>query len=404
MNAWNYNDNGFANNNNVRNALTVRAVSKLEQHIAERLKMDELVIEKAYKKARKHNRRSADMIPYEYDRCVNICSLTSAMNAKSYTPDSNYSYVNNRGSKPREVFAAEPDLKTTMAFLLDRIGPLIEIHMSPHTYNNRVGMGVQAAVNKVIENIYACSEGYTKDVWIIKYDFEGYFPNINRDIAFEQLRQIVQKEYHGIDKDEVFYSLMVSIYTDPERAYRRSPIYEWKKIKKEKSVYTKAPGHGALIGFPLWQIETSLYPVEIDDFVSQYITPYYVRYVDDSVLVVDNKEMALSMMEEVRRLCAKLEITMHPRKFYCQPYQRGLEFLGYHIRPLRVHLNRRIVNRAFMAAKDRIKSNPKFVDSINSYLGMIKSTSDIYISRKLLDSITRKGIKKDYVNLKISLE
>ena len=363
--------------------------------------MDELVIDEAYRHARKHNRRSEDMVFFEHEKYANIASLKKSVNAKSYTPVSNYSFIHRRGNKPREVFAAEPKLKTLMAFLIDRIGPLIEAHLSPYTFNNRIGMGTQAAVNKVIENIYICSRGYTRPCWVIKYDFKGYFPNINQDIAYKQLRTIVENEYNGADKDDVLYALRVSCFCNPDKSYRKSPLWEWGDIPTYKSAYSRPPGIGAMIGYHLWQIETSLYPVEIDSFIAENVTPYYVRFVDDSVLATDNKEMVLSMMPEIRRMCAELDITMHPNKFYCQPYQHGLEFLGYHIAPGRVHLNRRIVNHAFLAAKDKTRGAASYINSINSYLGMIKGTSDMAKARELLDLVNRPWIGKDYQNLKI---
>ena len=41
------------------------------------------------------------------------------------------------------------------------------------------------------------------------------------------------------------------------------------------------------------------------------------------------------------------------------------------------------------------------INAINSYLGMIKATSDIKKARELLDAIDRPGIKKDYEKLLI---
>lgn len=366
--------------------------------------MDELVINEAYKHARKHNRRSEDMIFFELDKYANIASFTKSVKAKSYIPDSNYSFIHRRGRKPREVFAAEPELKILMAFLLDRIGPIIESHLSPCTFNNRVGMGTQAAVNKVAEYIYICSNGYTTPCWIIKYDFKGYFPNINQDKAYTQLRTIIENEYHGADKDEVLYALAVSCFCNPDRSYRKSPLWEWEDIPSYKSVYTRKPGVGAMIGYHLWQTEASLYPVEIDDFISHYVTPYYVRFVDDSVLVTDNKEMALATMPTIRKMCEGLDITMHPHKFYCQPYQHGLEFLGYHILPGRIHLNRRVVKRAFNTARDNKRGKASYIDAINSYLGMIKGTSDIKQAVALLDSVQRKYYTKDYKNYKLIIK
>ena len=366
--------------------------------------MDELVIDKANIKARKHNRRSEDMVFFEHERYANIARLTEAMNTKSYTPGSCYSFIHRRGSKPREVFAAEPELKILMAFLADRIGGLLESHLSPCTFNNRVGMGTQAAVNRVAENIYACSHGYTRPCWIIKFDYKGYFPNINRDIAYNQVKEIIDKEYHGPDKDDVYYALRESCFCPPRCSYRKSALWEWDDIAPYKSVYTRPDGYGALIGFQFWQTEASLYPTEIDNYITENVTPYYVRYVDDSVLVTDNKEMALVSMQKVRELCARLEITIHPHKFYCQPYQHGLEFLGYHILPGRIHISRRVVGRALSVARSRTRGRRNYFDSINSYLGMIKGTTDLRQARAILDAVNRKGFVKDYDKYKLVMD
>ena len=115
-----------------------------------------------------------------------------------------------------------------------------------------------------------------------------------------------------------------------------------------------------------------------------------------------NKEMALAAIPGLRKVLWRLGITLHPKKFYCQPYQHGVEFLGYHIIPGRIHLKKRTIAHAMAVAKSKERGVANFIDAINSYLGMIKATSDIKEGVKLLDSITRKGIIKDYENLKIA--
>lgn len=400
--AWIYYIFGFCYHNSVRHAFTARPVSKLESTIKKVLKMDELVIEKAYKSARKHNRRSEDMLFFELDKYARIARLAKSMNMRSYIPGSNYSFIHRRGNKPREVFAAEPELKIIMAFLLGRIGPLMEKHLTPYTYNNRIGMGTQAAVNKVAENIYACSHGYTRPCWIIKLDYKGYFPNINQDLAYAQVKRIIDEEYKGPDKDEVYYSLSLSCFCNPSRSYRKSPLWEWQDIPSYKSVYTRTPGVGGFIGYHFWQIEASLYPADIDRFIAENITPYYVRFVDDCVLITDNKEATLAMIPELRRRLAEIGITLHPRKFYCQPYEHGVEFLGYHILPGRIHMKRQTIGKALAAAKRKGAGRRRYIDSINSYLGMIKGTSDLRQARAVLDAV-RPDFTKDYTNYKIAI-
>ena len=54
---------------------------------------------------------------------------------------------------------------------------------------------------------------------------------------------------------------------------------------------------------------------------------------------------------------------------------------------------------AVAKCNDRGKRN--YIDAINSYLGMIKATSNALQATALLDAIHRKNIIKDYTNYKI---
>ena len=51
---------------------------------------------------------------------------------------------------------------------------------------------------------------------------------------------------------------------------------------------------------------------------------------------------------------------------------------------------------------DRGKRN--YMDAINSYIGMIKSTSDLRLAKDLLDAVKRPGFKKDYNTYKITIK
>ncbi|MCR5071956.1 MAG: hypothetical protein K6A62_08530 [Bacteroidales bacterium] len=358
---------------------------------------------RAYKASRKHNSRSEDMVAFEVDKYVNLRRLRDKINARSYFPLHNYSFMHRRSFKPREVFAAEPELKVMMTFALQCITPLVEAHLSPRTFNNRVGMGTHLAVNTLIQDIYEVSCGYTKPCHIIKIDYKGYFPNMDRDHAWKLVYGIVRDEYHRPNKQDVIYCLMVACYCDPCRSVRKSPAWEWADYPAYKSIYTRPPGVGGMIGFTFWQMIACLYPIEIARFVAENISEHFVIFVDDTVIITDDKEAALAQLPAVRRKGAEIGITLHPRKFYCQPYEHGVEFLGYYILPDRVHLKRRIVQRAFEVVRSRERGLRNYVDSINSYLGMIKSTSDLRLAKDLLDAVPRHGVEKDYDNYKLKI-
>lgn len=343
------------------------------------------------------------MVSFEIDLYANLRNLRNKINSRSYIPLHNYSFIHRRSQKPREVFAAEPELKVIMAYALTRIAPIVESKLHPRTFNNRVGMGAQLAVNTLINDIYEVSEGYTKPCQIIKIDYKGYFPNMDRDYSYKLVSDIVRKDYRGHGKNDMLYCLAVACFTDPKRSKRKSPLWEWADYPAYKSVYSRPDGKGGFIGYTFWQMIASLYPTGIDNFIEKNISRHFVRYVDDTTIVTDNPEMVRAMMPEYRRQLEAIGITMHPTKYYDQPYQHGLEFLGYYIRPGRVHIKERTFNRAMAVAGSRERGKRNYFDAINSYLGMIKATSDTGKARVLLDAVNREGFYKDYTNFKLQL-
>lgn len=355
----------------------------------------------AYQASRKHNKRSEDMVSFEVDLYANLRDLRDKINSRTYTPLHNYSFMHRRSQKPREVFAAEPALKVVMSFALMRIAPIVESKLHPRTFNNRVGMGAQLAVNTLINDIYEASEGYTKPCQIIKVDYKGYFPNMDRDYSYKLVSDIVRNEYHGRGKEDMLYCLAIACFSAPTRSKRKSPLWEWADYPQYKSVYCRPAGKGGFIGYTFWQMIASIYPTDIDKFVEKHISRHFIRYVDDTTIVTDNPEMVRAMLPEYRRRLESIGITMHPAKYYDQPYQHGVEFLGYYIRPGRVHIKRKTVARAMGAAKSKGRGKRNYFDAINSYLGMIKATSDLETAKALLDAVKRKGYKKDYENYKL---
>lgn len=391
----------MSNNNGFDNSLAVRPVTKFNlTTLFLNMDLEELYI--AYKASRKHNKRSEDMVAFEVDLYANLRMLKDKLDSGSYLPLHNYSFMHRRNQKPREVFAAEPELKVMMAFALQRIAPLIEVKLSPRTFNNRIDMGAHLAVNTLIEDIYTVSKGYTSPCQIIKIDYKGYFPNMNRDTAWKMVSDIVNKEYKGNDKADVLYCLYVACFTEPSRSKRKSPLWDWADYPKYKSVYLQPQGVGGFIGYTFWQMVASLYPTSIDEFIANNISEHFIRYVDDTVIITDNPVMVRAMIPTLRRKLAVIGITLHPNKYYDQPYQHGVEFLGYHIRPHRIHVKRHTMIRAAMTAKDHKRGRKNYISAMNSYLGIIKSTSDIKQAVEIMDMITRKNIIKDYHNYKIN--
>jgi hypothetical protein len=80
-----------------------------------------------------------------------------------------------------------------------------------------------------------------------------------------------------------------------------------------------------------------------------------------------------------------------------------VEFLGYHILPGRIHLKRRTIERALAVAHSKDRGRRNYMNAINSYLGIIKGSSDLAAAREVLDAVRRTGFVKDYENFKINI-
>ena len=326
-----------------------------------------------------------------YGRLVSLCE---AINSRSYVPTANYAFIHYR-PKAREVFAAEPELKIIMAYLDMRVNALIDAKLSDRTFNNRIDKGTQAAINRVIEDMGECPNG-----WIIKIDLKGYFPNIDQSKAYALIENLILTECEEAEKDELLYLARVACFCNPqERCEKRSQLIEWAVIPDYKSLFRKPFGIGGAIGFLFWQVMSNYYLADIDKWILKSISPHYVRFVDDMVIVTDNKEPALVMIAELRRRLGDIGVTLHPDKYYCQHVTKGLEFLGYHIGRNGVHINRKIQERALRRASQWHRRH--YLEAMNSYLGILKSGSDRNILEAMMKRVPDRYIK-DFKNWKIN--
>ena len=265
--------------------------------------------------------------------------------------------------------------------------------MTNRTFNNRIGFGPDAAINQVIEDVYNASCGFTRDCWIIKYDLSGYFPHAIRQIAYEQLTDVVRRNYHEDDKDDLLYLIRQAVLSDPlARCERRSPKSKWQLIPPDKSIFNMEPGIGASIGRLIWQNGMNYYLNDLDHWAVDEMKLLYTRFVDDAVIVTPNKEAVLSLFPEIRRRLAEKGCRMHPHKFVCQHWSKGFEFVGRHVKVDRVYVNNRILFRAEKRIRElnrcpRHEKVETFQQCINSYLGQCKNCNGYGEMMKLIGLI-----------------
>ena len=323
----------------------------------------------------KIRRRGEEAVLFAMNLEQEIMELYDEVCTHTYTPLS-FAFITFNPT-PREIIASRMKQLILDAYLSSRISPLIEEELTPRVFNNRKGLGSSEAINQVISDIYDVSNGFTRDAWVIKYDFKGYFPNALQDIIYAQISDLVDRKYSGYDKDFLHSVLKYSVFSYPtDHCEKISPLVDWEGYPRE-SMFNKMPGVGISLGREPSQDAMKLYVNHIDKYIIAQGITHLVRYVDDTVIVTDCKEGILQLMPKIREMAADVGCSLHPKKFYCQHYSRGVEFLGSFIKKDRVYIGHRTVRHCrakvqYYNTRVRVSNLEHFMASMNSYLGLMK--------------------------------
>lgn len=353
---------------------------------------------------RRNKRYGRDSIDFEADFAPRLIRMMRELQQKTFRVDHNYAFL---VSSPRwrEIFATCFEGRIADHLLCDTLAPYLDEVLHPRTFNNRIGKGAQAAINQVIEDICEVTHGYTRHARVIKWDLKGFFPSANLDIMEQMFHRLID-DYHddisarfGDAEMPAFLRWLatVAIHCRPqEHCELRTPRRLWDEhIDPDKSLFPRPPGVGAPIGRLTSQMGMGLYMNDEVRWLNDECGVRATLFMDDCVMVVPENahRMTLAMFGLLRKRLSAKGIRLNEKKFYDQPYQHGLEFLGRHIKPYRIHLNNKTYGRCidrvkeFNKAPDKQRSIDRFISSVNSYTGLLKGCTDYGRTMKVAQTI-----------------
>lgn len=189
--------------------------------------------------------------------------------------------------------------------------------------------GTHKAVDKVQSNFRKAQWEYGKDAYIVKVDVRKFFYSIDRDI----LKKLYRKK---IKEDDVLWML--------------DHIIDSGALIDEV---------GLPLGNTLSQLCANIYLNELDQYCTRYLgCKYYVRYADDIVIVVPNKEVAQIMKNKcVTFLNERLNLQANMKKSQIYPIDQGANCFGFKI--YRTH--RLLRDDSKKKIKRKIKKMPRLI-------------------------------------------
>ena len=331
-----------------------------------------------------------------------LIALRDRINARTYQPGKSICFVVTR-PRYREVFAASFEDRIVHHYIALRLEPLFELVFSPRTFNCRKGKGQLYGINTLKADILECSENYTKDCWAMKLDLKGFFMSIDKALLAGMIDKFIIRYYTGKDIEDLRYLCRVVILHQPEKnCERHSPAHYWNFLPPNKSLFTNGEGKGVAIGNLFAQLFANFLLNVLDWYLEELGIKYHGRYVDDFYCLHRDKSVLLGIVQPIRDKLASLGLTLNEKKFYLQHYTKGVEFTGTIVKPGRTYCcNRTITNfiaavRRLNRAKD-LRQVMHSVNSINSYLGLLRHSNEYAMRRKILNMIEPPAFEYIYI-------
>lgn len=358
----------------------------------------------AYLDCRKRKRSTVGATEFELNYVHNLVELMNEVNSRQYRIGKSICFVV-RYPRYREVFAGEFRDRVVHHYIALRLEPLFERIFCGRTYNCRKGKGQLAGVTQLAGDIREESENYTKDAYVMKVDLKGFFMSIIKSKLAKMVDDFIVAHYEGDDKEDLRWLCNLVVIHRPElNCERRSPLWMWNFIPKEKSLFTNGEDRGIAIGNLFAQLFAN-FLLNTIDWKIDAVCVRHNRYVDDISFVSKDKEKLLSIIPMLRTELGKLGLRLNEKKFYLQHYSKGVQFTGAVIKPNRIYVANHTINSFAFAVErlgkasemgmiDDIKKN---IASVNSYLGIMAHYNEYATKRRIISELPPKFYEYCYI-------
>ncbi|MEI8350073.1 MAG: reverse transcriptase/maturase family protein [Candidatus Omnitrophota bacterium] len=339
-------------------------------------------IYRSYLDCRRKKRNTYNALKFEINAEENILKLEQSLKNKTYHPSRSILFAAKK-PKLREIFAADFKDRVVHHILVNELEKIWEPIFIYDSYACRDGKGTHRAVARLQKFLRSATTNGKVRAYYLQLDIKDFFTSIDKKTLFSLISR-------KVSNPDVLWLVDVILFWDCTKSYTpKGPKQILLNIPPNKSLFDKDNLRGLPIGNLTSQFFANIYLNTLDQFVKHNLkAKYYLRYVDDFVLLSRDKDELLRWKEEIKNFLANtLSLQLHPKRQKLQPVSNGIDFLGYITRHNYILVRRRVVNnlKALIEAftKSKVKDFKKFNDSIASYLGHFKWANTFRLKNKL---------------------
>ncbi len=254
---------------------------------------------RAYLKARRGKHYRPDVLQFTAHLEENLSRLRHELVSYTYHTGPYRRFVIYE-PKRRQVAALPFRDRVVQHAICNIVEPLWELRFIHDSYACRVGKGTHAGADRVTQYLRQVYREHSQ-VYVLKADIHNYFPSVDHQV----LLSIFQRHICCTDTVNLITEILAS----------------GSKI-----------GQGIPIGNLTSQLFANVYLDRLDQFVKRQLhVPYYVRYMDDFIVVHQDKPTLWKWRCTIAEfLRDTLHLELNP-KTAIFPEARGVDFLGYRI-------------------------------------------------------------------------
>lgn len=235
------------------------------------------------------------------------------------------------------------------------------------------------------------TKNFSCPAYYLQVDVSAFFMSLDKNILFEAIAK-------HLKNPEILWLAKKIIFHDPTgNFYRKGNPALAKLVPAHKSLFFVPKNQGLPIGNLTSQFFANIYLNPLDQFVKHELrATYYLRYVDDFVLISKNPKQLTFWKKQIDRFLAKnLKLKLHPKKSIQQSVYKGINFVGFIVKPGYCLIRRRTVNnfkeklREFNALPIPVSAKTfqvqleKIIAVVNSYYGQFRHADTLRLRKSL---------------------
>ena len=274
---------------------------------------------KAHYKCRQGKRDKPDVVKFENYLNSNIAILKEELINNSYALGRYKAFIQKIPKKRLIMYLPYRDRIVQSAFSQNVLAKIIVPSLITDNYASIKGRGTHLGINRFKFFLGDYYNKYGAEGWILKADISKYFYSINHEILKNNL-------YPRI-KDVGVKNLLDKYIDSTNEDYVQKILLD---NYVELGIPKPSIGKGLTVGNEPSQLLAVFYLDKVDKLCKEKLKiKYYSRYMDDFVLIHEDKEYLKYCLKEIVKILDELDLKLNP-KTQILPLKNGADYLGWH--------------------------------------------------------------------------